>query len=497
MAGEVRFAVGRLWYEGNSFNPIPARLDAFRAREWAKGPEALARCADTATELGAVAEFLRERPRWRAEVLRCTSAPPGGPVLQADLEVICDEIVGGLAGRDWDAVYLSLHGALIGTGDLAPDRTLLARVRAALGPDVPLAVSFDMHGCLAPGIADSVQILTGYRTYPHVDMFATAMRALMLLERAVAGEIRPRVTLAPVPMLPASHLMRTDAGPMAELVALAAEEERAPGIHDVTVFGGFAYADTPNAHATVAICHEAGADAGAIARRLADAVLARRERFRPDLPDAAGGIGAALRAIAAGARWPVAVVEPADNPLSGGIGDTTALLRAWLDAGSALPAVFCFFHDPALVARAHAAGEGAAIDCMLGGRVAPEFGPPIPFRGRVARLTAGRFVNTGPMERGMAVDLGRTAVLEDGPLKVVIAETCQSANDPGWCDLHGIDPASVAVFMAKAKNHFHAAFGPLCGAIVAVDTPGPAPADLRRLDYVHVPRSFLLPDDAG
>lgn len=491
MATEVRFAIARLWYEGNSFNPVPQPLAAFQAREWARGTPMLAQYAGTATELGAVADFLAARPHWRADLLRCTSAPPGGPVVQADLDAICDEIVAGLAAGRWDAVYLSLHGALIGTGDLGADRTLLARVRDAIGPGVPLAVSFDMHACLDPAIGDLVQILTGYRTYPHVDMRGTAARALGLLERAVAGQIHPRVTLAAVPMLPASHLMRTDAGPMADLVALATAEEGAPGIHDVTVFGGFAYADTPNAHATVTICHEATTDIAAQARRMRDAVLARRDAFRPDLPDAATGLAQAMRRLAEGTRRPVAVIEPADNPLSGGIGDTTALLRAWLDAGFDLPTVFCFFHDPALVARAHALGVGAAIACMLGGRVVPAFGAPVPFAGRVARLTEGRFVNAGPMERGMPVDLGRTAVLESGPLKVVIAETCQSANDPGWCALNGIDLDQTALFLVKAKNHFHAAFGALCGAIIAVDTPGPAPADLRLLPYAHVPRHYL------
>lgn len=485
--------MARLWYEGSSFNPVPRRLADFRGREWTDGPGAPDVYAGTATELGAVVDFLRDHPDWDARFLRCTSAVPGGPVAQDDLDAMIDEIVGGIAAAPWDAVYLSLHGALIGTVDLAPDLTLLRRVRAAIGPGVPLAASFDMHACLDPEIGRLLDVMTGYRSYPHVDMHDTASRALRLLDARVRGRLDPCVTLLPVPMLPPSHEMRTDAGPMAEMVARARAAEARPGLHDVSIFGGFAYADTPNAHATICLCHDRGADVGPVAADLAAAMLDRHAGFLPDLPGPEAGLVEARRLIASGRRWPVAVIDPADNPLSGGIGDTTALFCALVAGAGDLPAVFSFFHDPDLVARAHAAGVGAPIFARLGGRLAPEFGPAVPINAVVERLTDGRFRNSGPMERGMAVNLGRTAVLRHDKLRIVISETCESANDPGWCALHGIDLSEVALFCVKAKNHFRAAFGPLCGAMVTIDAPGPAPADLRRLTYRHVPAEYLTP----
>jgi microcystin degradation protein MlrC len=497
VAGRLRLAVARLWHEGNSFNPVPVRLAQFQAREWIRGDVAMDLYKGTATEMAAVVDFLRSRPEWDGQFLRCTSAPPGGPVAQADLDTICEEILQDLTNGPWDGVYLSLHGALLGTADLCPDHTLLRNVRAALGPDIPVAVSFDMHACLNPEIGDLVQVLTGYRTYPHVDMYETAQRALVLLESCVHGACTPRASLHAVPMLPTSHLMRTDEGPMAELVALAGAEEQAPGLLDATVFGGFAYADSPHAHATVSLCHEAGTDVSGAARRLGDAALSRRDAFRADLPNPETGLEKALTMIEGGTRWPVAILEPADNPLSGGIGDTTGLLRALIEVAPDVPAVFCFFHDPDLVAHAHGLGEGAAITAQLGGRIAPKFGPPVAFSGRVVRLTEGRFTNAGPMERGMPVNLGRTAVLQQGQLKVVVAETCQSANDTAWCTLHGIDLERTALFCVKAKNHFRAAFSALCGAIIDVDTPGPAPADLRLLPYRHVPPDYIHFEPAG
>lgn len=495
MTRSTRLAVARLWYEANSFNPSPQGLSAFEAREWVKGASAARLYGGTATEMGAVVAFGQQNPDWQIEFLRCTSAPPGGPVEQADLDRILDEIVEGIAAHRWDAVYLSLHGALIGTEDLCPDHTLLARIRAVIGPDVPIAVSFDMHACLNPAIAPLLDVMTIYRTYPHVDMFETAARALALLRQRVEGTMRPAVTLHPVPMLPPSHEMRTDHGPMAELLALA-QKEVAPGLYHAEIAGGFAFADTPHAHACIALCHETGADIGEIAARLARATLSRHAAFQPSLPGPESGLDQALTAIEAGTPWPIALIDAADNPLSGGIGDTTALLRALMARQCDLPVVFAFFHDPALVEHAHRLGEGAPISALLGGRIAPDFGAPVRFEGVVRRLTDGQFRNTGPMERGMPVNLGRTAVLQSGAMQIVISETCQSANDPGWCALHGIDLARTALFCVKAKNHFRASFTPLCGAIITIDAPGPAPADQGLLRYRYVPAQYLTPQKA-
>lgn len=489
----TRLAIARLWYEGNSFNPVITRLPRFHDREWVRGEEAVSFHAGTATEIGGALEFLDRHRDWRPTFLRCASASPGGPVRQEDLDAICDEIVDGIASAPFDAVYLSLHGAALGTGEPCPERRLLQRVREVVGPAVPVAASFDMHACLDPVIGELVDIVTGYHTYPHVDMAQTARRALQLLDRCLRGEIDPRVTLQPVPMLPPSHRMGTDHGPMAELVSLATAAAREDGIHDATVFGGFAYADSPHAHVTVSLCHERRCDPAPVRDRLARAALDRHRDFLVTLPTAAAGLAEARRRIEAGASRPVALLEPADNPLSGGLADATGLLRAVLDGADALATVFAYFHDPDLVDKAHRLGEGMPILAHFGGRLAREFGEPVVLAGKVLRLTDGRMTNVGPMEHGVDVRLGRTAVIGRDTLQVVVAETSHGVYDPAWCTLHGIDLASTELFCVKAKNHFRAAFAPLCDAIIEVDTPGPAPLDLSRLDYRFVPPHYLAP----
>ena len=467
-----RIAIARLWHEGNSFTPVPTRLAEFRNREWCEGEAVPAFYRGTRTEIGAAVDFF-EGSTYKPVWLRCAAAPPGGPVEQADLDAICREIVDGVRKAGADAVYLSLHGALLGTESVAADLALLTDVRAAMR-DKRIAVSFDLHANLDPAIANLVNVLVGYKTHPHVDMYETGMKALQLLVQSRNSV----VAIAKVGAVLPSFNMRTSDGPMAEIEALAAQANAL----DATPFGGFAYADTPCAGASVAVTTE-GEHAQAIAEQLAREMYRRRARFAVRLPSPAS----ALDGLRLGKK-PIAIVEPSDNPLSGGVGDTTGLLRALVEHGVSEPTVFAFLWDPELAARCR---PGERMEVKLGARLSAVWGPPVPLQVEVERVTDGRFRNAGPMEKGLEVNLGRTALLRAGELRIIVTSSCQAPNDVEYFRLHGIEIADMKLICAKAKNHFRAAFTPLVERIVDVDTVGPAMADLTRLPWRHVPRDLI------
>jgi microcystin degradation protein MlrC len=390
-----------------------------------------------------------------------------------------------------EAIYLSLHGSLVTATNPTPERDLIRAVAAA-APGIPIGISFDFHANLAADMLNGVTVASGYRTYPHIDMAETAQRVLAMLTGAVEQKLAPARAVRKLPWVLLSHNMRTEAGPtagpMAALMALAAAAEAEAGLLDVSLFGGFSYGDTPYAGPTIMV-HANGdrALAESVADRLAAGYTARLEAFRVRMPSPTDGIRTALAALVAGSDKPVAVLDPADNPMSGGIGDTPTLLAALLAQPRPVRTVFAFLGDPTIVARAHAAGPGATLDLKLGGRLTQVFGSPIAAEGRVLRLTAGRFQNHGPMERGLAVDLGQTCVLDVAGIEIIVTESCQSPNDRGYFDLHGIELAGPLLLCVKAKNHFRAAFGGLCAHIIDVDCPGPATADLASLPFRHLP----------
>lgn len=477
-----RLAIARLWHEGNSFAPRPTTQADFAGREWCVGAAVAGRYRGSATELGAVVDLLESGEGIEGRFLRSAAAPPGGPLEAGLFDAIAGEIVASLAAERWDGVYLSLHGALIAADEPQADLALLRRVRAAIG-DTPLAVTFDLHANLAPEVGPLVDVLVGYKTYPHVDMAETARKAITLLRRTWAGEIRPCCRIAKAGVLLASHAMRTDAGPMAEIERAAADAEADGAALDVSPFGGFAYGDTPAAGASVAVTLDGDPEAAErLARSVAAEFAARRRRFRVTLPAAADALAEAARL-----PGPVAVLEPSDNPLSGGAADTPGLLRALLAAPRRGRTVFAFLCDPALVRRASAAGVGGRFAASLGARLSSHYGAPLEAEVAVLRLTDGRFVNEGPMERGLAIAMGPTAVLAVEGVELVVTSSCHPVNDPAWFALHGIDPRSLDLLCVKAKNHFRAAFGALFTRLIDCDTPGPAGLRLASLPFRHLP----------
>ena len=179
--------------------------------------------------------------------------------------------------------------------------------------------------------------------------------------------------------------------------------------------------------------------------------------------------------------------EDGNDEMSGGNGDTTGLLSAALAADLPDGAVFAFVSDPKAVEAAESAGAGATVTLDLGGKRDSRFGAPVTVTGVVEQLTDGKFTNSGPMEHGIAVDLGATALFRVGPLRIIITTRVYSPNDPGYFHLHGIEATEIPLLLAKAKNHIRASFGSSFDSFAQVETPGPAMADTPQLPFLHIP----------
>jgi len=261
-------AVARLFVASNSFASSVADRPAFQRAEWAAGDQALAAHQGADTELEAVLDFMVEKPDWRVSVLRC-AATPVEAVVDDDVFVdFCSEVLEGLEGRRWDAVYLSLHGAAVTTRRVRPELSLISAVRAAIGEGA-LGASFDVRANLAPEAARYLTYASACRTGVAGDRRATSARVLDRLSRTAEGRLKPVGTVVKAfTMLPC---ITADGGPMTEVQDLARALESGR-VLDVSALSGFAYADMPDAGAAaMAFADDHDHDA---ARRAAVAVAA-------------------------------------------------------------------------------------------------------------------------------------------------------------------------------------------------------------------------------
>ena len=476
-----RLAVARFWYEGNSFSPLLADRLAFERREWLRGQAALDATARE-SELRAVIEFKAKHPDWDVDVFRCASASPAGQIDDEVFSSFLDETLDDLKDQAFDAIYLSLHGAGVTTKREDPEVELLRAIRK-IQPTVPIGASFDLHGNLANELANYLTTGSVYRTYPHIDMRETAWRVLSVLERTVEGEIKPVCRILNEGLLLPSFNMRTKDGPMRELQAFAESLRKEPGVLEATVFGGFPFANTPGTGGCALVVTDGdGPKADRIARTLGDELKRRQPEFMISLPGAVAGVAHALSSNKPGL---LAVTDPADNPYSGGINDTPEMFRALVAAKPNRPVVFAAFTDPEVVDMAWRAGVGQNLGTIaLGGKVMKDYGAPVEVDATVVRLTDGTFRNIGPMETGIELRCGRTALLQSGNIRIIVTEHVAPANDPAFFHLHGIEIEKEPLLFVKAKNHFRAAFDAICTEIIDIDAPGPACLDMRMLPFI-------------
>ncbi|MBI1830357.1 MAG: M81 family metallopeptidase, partial [Planctomycetes bacterium] len=198
----MRIAIGQLWQESNTLNPLPTTLGEFEAFGIYQGDELITRFAET-NELGGFIQSLRAWPTPTEIVgLMRFAAWPSGPVDAATFAHLIDRMLEALAkaGRV-DAVLLALHGSLVAECEPDVEGHLLMRVRQLIGPTVPLVATLDLHANMTRRMVESADVLTLYHTAPHIDVMGTGRRGAAALKRMLFEGARPITAFRKIPMV--------------------------------------------------------------------------------------------------------------------------------------------------------------------------------------------------------------------------------------------------------------------------------------------------------
>ncbi|MDX1515149.1 MAG: M81 family metallopeptidase, partial [Gammaproteobacteria bacterium] len=250
MSTSPRIAVCGFILESNAFAPVATEAD-FRSRYYFEGDEILEEADKPASlmpmEMTAFVRAMRATGSWTPVPLVLTGYQPWGPVDSDFFGRTVDDMVARLeAGGPVDGVYVANHGGMTATRDHDPDGDMLSRIREAVGRDVPVVVTLDLHANISDRMVDASSVLIGYQTNPHVDMVERGEEAAFLM-RLLLGGTRARQTFLRLPLVAPSVTLLTASGPYGALMDLAQRRRRELGgtILNVSVFGGFAFSDTP------------------------------------------------------------------------------------------------------------------------------------------------------------------------------------------------------------------------------------------------------------
>src|SRR6202007_1077483 len=353
--------------ECNKFAP-PATKAHFLARTYLEGDAIVAEARSANPTMlpetpGFVAAMDASGP-WTPRGTAWAMTDPNAPVEHAYFAELLDTISRRLrAALPVDAVYICSHGAGLTTEEDDPDGILFEMVRQIVGPNVPIAATLDLHANVSERMVQSIDVFIGYRTNPHLDMRERGAEAAAAV-REMLGGVKPQRAFVRLPIVPPTVTMLTAAGPYAEMIDFG-QRRVGPEIMNVSVMGGFAFADTAKNGLTVVVTARRDRQAAeALAREIAELGWANRARFSPRLTSLEDAVDKALAAGRDPSLPALAFADVADNPGGGGRGNTVFLLRAFHEAG-VKDALLGVFYDPDLAAEAHRRGVGAHFEAQF------------------------------------------------------------------------------------------------------------------------------------
>jgi microcystin degradation protein MlrC len=448
----VRIAVGGIHTECSTYSPVLTTVEDFRVL---RGEGLL-----EADNFGFIrADDIEHLPLLHAR------AVPGGPVSRSAYYAFKTEFLERLkAALPVDGLYLAMHGAIKVDGMDDAEGDWISAARAVVGPDCPIAVSYDLHGNVSQRIIDQIDIFAAYRTAPHIDTRETMVRAWSMLIEALRSGARPGVAWAPVPLLLPGERTSTEDEPAKSLYLALPEFDARPGVLDANLMVGYVWADEPRATACAVVTGRDKAAASKAAEEIAASYWNARESFR--FGSVTGPLGSMLDIAEQATTRPVILADSGDNPTGGGVGDRADVLKALIARGWQ-DALIAGIADRPAVEACFASGEGNTLTLQIGGSLDPS-SPAVEVTADVVNLD-----DPGPAAERQAV------IRVEGILIILSARRRPYHNIEDFRRL-GLDPTAVRLLVVKS-GYLSPELAPIANPNVMALTDGVVNQDIENL----------------
>lgn len=489
MTRKPRILIGGIFHETHSFVVEHTGWKDYTVR---RGAEVLAHRGDGSTFDG----FLEvaDAEGWEVIPVSHYNAMPDGLTEHAVFAQFCEEMEAAvrreLAGEGLDGIWLGLHGAMVTTESVDPEGDLLALLRSIPGVEkLPIFASFDLHANFTKKMAAGANGLVGYRENPHIDARNTAVISAGLLARALKEGKLPYMRARNAPIIWAPTGTGTGDRPMRDLCAMARQfEAENPEIWAVSIIGGYAFSDVPDAGVAFAVVTTGAPEkAEALLDQLEQKAIELRELGQPKEWD----LDAALTEIKNKPGGPYVVVEPSDNIGGGAPGDDTAVLRGFLRHGFTNSAVA--IADAEAVAALADAKPGEKRRLSIGGKGSPLGAGPLEVEAEFVSRSNGDFtledLNSHMVAAmGKYIKMGPSAVIRVEGVTVLLNSRKTAPCDLGQFRSQGIIPEEQKAIGVKAAVSHRRAYDKIIAGSYTVATPGPCTSVLTSLPYARLRR---------
>ena len=485
----MRVATGGLSHESSTFTPVQTTRESYAERFLLEGDDILRTFAGTNTPIGG---FIAGAQAHDFELIPTLfgEPQPSAPTPRPLYDELLGRMLEGIANAlPLDGVLLELHGSMaVGDLDAADglgdaEGHLLAAVRETVGPEVPVVAQLDIHSNVSQQMVAMADVLIGRETFPEIDMAARGRECADVLVRIVREGLRPKMALHQIPMAWGLNQV-TAHPPMRDAIAELHRIEALPGVVCGSIATCFFLADVPDMGASVYIVTDDDqAQAQQYADQLGNWVYERREGWQLELSSAR----AALEGAQEVGRYPIILADMQDNTGGGSPGDSTGVLRTFIDM-QLEDACVLYIVDPEAVARCQEAGVGARLALEVGAKSSPLQGTPVPMEVEVAAVSDGVFQYDGPMYAGLSGNMGPSAHIVQGGIHVLLVSGREQPFDTAFSRSLGLDPRQMRYICVKSSAHFRAGFESWAGAIHVVAEP--SVHSLRDLSFRRLGREL-------
>lgn len=470
----MRIAVATVKHETNTFAEGATTFDDFEVAI----DDALLGSFATGRSIAGIRDVLRAADAELVPTIGVDTIP-GPTVTDAAFERLREELLDRLEGEGIEGVCLDLHGSMHAESHPDPEGDLVASIREAVGPNVPITAALDMHATITEGLVEALDGVAGYRTAPHTDVVETGERAASLLLASLREGRELTLGWERLPMLLAGERSETEAEPMRSLLERCRTADDREGILDANYFLGFPWADSPHAGCHAVVTGDA-AHADAVSEtttELTEAFWDRRDdfEFTTDAHDPASALGEAATTD----DELVVIADTGDIPGAGGSEDVVDFLAKIVDRQAFENPVFAVIADVSAYETCADAGPGAAVDLQLG---------QWSDDGRAYRSAATvEAVETVDGVGTARVDLEDTTVL-------VTEERTNLHRDPDKLREIGIEPTDRDLVVLKS-GYLSPAWKDLADRRLFALTRGNTDQVLSEVNYERVPRPIAPVDE--
>ena len=454
-------------HESNTFLPVETTYSHFASTSLTRGSAVRERWQGAHHELGGLLAGCDEAGLTVVPGM-ATFAVPSGTITAEAFEQLASELLNSIE-LPLDGLLVALHGATASAGYPDADGEILRRIREVTGPHLPIIVTLDLHANVSPQMAELSTAMVAYRSNPHLDQFERGREAALLMARTLKGEVRPVQALETPPMLIHISRQHTSVEPARGLYADLETVLTWPGILSASVAMGFYYADVPE----MGMAFLAVADADEpLARRAAQWMAQRAWERRADFVGHLLTPAAAVEYARQTTKKPLVLMDVGDNVGAGSPGDSTILLAEVLRQGARNALVILY--DPESVKQCITAGVSNSVNLAVGGKTDLLHDAPVLVEGKVRTLSDGVFVDSQIRHGGWGGgDQGLTAVVEtaEGHTIVLTSRRMAPMSLEQVISL-GVHPERKDILIVKGVVAPRAAYEPVAGEILLVDTPG-------------------------